>query len=467
LLSVLPTGNWGVAQDSPLIHYVVFLAAHGFAPYRDIVEMNMPGAYMTDWAVMHLLGPGDIAWRSYDLLLMLIASLAAWSILRPWGRFPAYFAALLTPIYHIGNGRTNVGQRDYCMAVLLLVGYAFLFYGLRNRRAWPMAILAMSFGWAAAIKPTVVPFAAVPLLLAIIALRRRRMSMVPYIAWALAGAVVPVLIVAAFLHHYHAGPPFLELLRGLAPYHRGNGNLALYRLLLRWIPWVFYPLGVAFLVVAIPWPRNRRFEFAALLAALLFGIASYIYQGKGWNYHDSTAMLFLIVLTAALSASRGQKTAAIALTCAALLPMARTTYLQVRHGHTIFTMFRDSLTADVVALGGPALSGHLQCLDWNEGCIEVLYRQRIVQSTGFIYDFYLFPSHPAPVTVALQQRFLTTVESTPPKYIILTSSDWPDEQGFAKLDRWPAFKQWLDAHYVLQIAKHPEGRTAYRIYALR
>ena len=35
--------GWGIGQDSRLMHYVVFLMRHGFAPYRDIVDMNMPG----------------------------------------------------------------------------------------------------------------------------------------------------------------------------------------------------------------------------------------------------------------------------------------------------------------------------------------------------------------------------------------------------------------------------------------
>ena len=40
---------------------------HGLAPYRDIVDINMPGAYAVDWLAVHLLVanscPQDLRFR--------------------------------------------------------------------------------------------------------------------------------------------------------------------------------------------------------------------------------------------------------------------------------------------------------------------------------------------------------------------------------------------------------------------
>jgi hypothetical protein len=471
LFSVSLTRNWGITQDTPLIHYVVFLMAHGFAPYRDIVEMNMPGSYMTEWAVMHILGPGDLAWRCFDLILMAVAAIAAWRILRPAGKFPAFVAAATITLYHLGGGRSDVGQRDYTMAVLLLLGCAFLLDALRRTRPWLFAPFAACVGWAAAIKPTVVPFAFLVLVVAVLSLRMRRLRLAPYLLWAFLGALVPTLLVAGFLSHYHAWPAFLDLLRNLAPYHRGNGNLPLRQLILRWLPWTYYPLALALLVLAFLMRSVRVLDNALLAAFFLFGVACYIYQGKGWNYHASTAMLFLIVLAAALSAASSRSVIAAALLAFAVFLPAAYTPIQIwRHGRVPDFAYQASLGNNLNALespssSGPALSGKIQCLDWNAGCIDVLYRQHIVQSTGFIYDFYLFPAHPAPVTAALQARFLAAMQSNPPRVIVLTNHDWPAMQGFAKLDRWPAFELWLNQHYTLATEQWPTAR-AYRIYLL-
>ncbi len=498
-VSLVLSRHWGIAQDTPLIHYVVFLMDHGFAPYRDIIEMNMPGSYMTEWAVIHSLGGGDIAWRIFDLFLMLAAAVAAFKILQPGGvrphdRWVAFVGAATITLYHLAGGRSDVGQRDYTMAVFLLAGCAFLLGALNLRRAWLMAPFAACMGWAAAIKPTVVPFAFLVLLIAVVVLRKRSLPLATYLLWTLLGALLPTLLVAAFLSHYHAWPAFIDLLRNLAPYHRGNGNLPLHRLILRWLPWTYDLLAVSVVVLALLVKPVRELENLLLLAFFVFGVACYVYQGKGWNYHASTAMLFLILLAAALAASSTRPTiAAVLLSCSLIIPAVYTPVQIWRHGRVGDFVFQNALAADLqsdlqsdlqAGPDGRSLSHHIQCLDWNAGCLDVLYRKQLVQSTGFIYDFYLFPAHPAPVTAALQQRFLAAMQADPPRVIVLTDHDWPTMQGFAKLDRWPAFSQWLNKHYAADrerrlIIDHPAKNwllgdspalpttRAYRIYLLR
>jgi hypothetical protein len=477
VVSIALSYRWGINQDTPLIHYVVFLMAHGFAPYRDIVEMNMPGSYMTEWAVIHLLGPGDAAWRIYDVLLMAIAALAGWSILRPTGRWAAFFGAALLTLYHLDQGPSNVGQRDYALAILLLAAYAFLFHILRpsSRAGAPSALatllsaasFAACLGWAAAIKPTVIPFAFLLLIIAVVLLRRERRPIAPFLFGSLLGALVPTAAVAAFLLHYHAVPAFLDILRNLAAYHRGNGNIAFTTLLLRWLPRTFIPAAILAVALLILQRRALRWPQLLLLLGFVFGVATYIYQGKGWTYHAAPAMMFLLLLATLLAFSSARPAIPVLLlVLGACIPAAYTPIQIWRHSRIPNRILQDSLAASLNSLGEPGLSGHIQCLDWNAGCIDILYRDQLVQSTGFIYDFYLFPAHPAPVTDELQQRFLSIVEKNPPRVIVLTSHDWPAMQDFAKLERWPAFEQWLNSHYALSVERRPTDR-AYRIYVLR
>ena len=59
MMSLGTAKHWSLVHDAALMHYVTFLMDHGKAPYRDIIDMNMPGTYMIEWLVMHAIG-GDV-----------------------------------------------------------------------------------------------------------------------------------------------------------------------------------------------------------------------------------------------------------------------------------------------------------------------------------------------------------------------------------------------------------------------
>jgi hypothetical protein len=74
-----------------------------------------------------------------------------------------------------------------------------------------------------------------------------------------------------------------------------------------------------------------------------------------------------------------------------------------------------------------------------------------VQSTGLIYDFFLFqPPTARPVRDA-QNYFWNAVHADPPEVIILGRSAFPmGPKDYDKLYRWPAFAAWLHENYVLE-----------------
>src|SRR5260370_30792034 len=86
LLFALWSWHWPLVGDAVLMHYTAFLADHGMVPYRDLLEMNAPGAWVPDWLVMHTLGRGALAWRGYGLLLGLVGIAAPARILVPGAR---------------------------------------------------------------------------------------------------------------------------------------------------------------------------------------------------------------------------------------------------------------------------------------------------------------------------------------------------------------------------------------------
>jgi hypothetical protein len=485
LLSIAGSRRWGLTHDLYLMHYAVFLMQHGFAPYRDIIEMNMPVSYMVEWLAMTAFGPGDLGMRLFDLCMLAIASGSAAYLALSRGRFAAALAALLVAIVHLAGGTPVMGQRDFFLAVFLLLGTACLVFAIRRAQPWAMAAFAIFYGFAAGIKPFVFPLPFLLLIWICVLLPRRGVRSLPYVLCSFAGALLPTLLIAGFLHHFGVRRDFFSILRGLAVYHRNTGNLPLHSLVFSWLPWTFAPLAIFVPLLIFLLPAAARtsvqtqtsspwsWEDTLLVALTAFGIVSYIYQGKGWHYQATTALMFLATLAARLIATTLRSAAPLRTITAAiaclvlLLPAGYTTVSIFRHPWTTLPL-DVALRHDLVDFGGAEqLNGRVQCLDWNYVCIGSLYQLRILPSTGFLYDFYLFPAHPSPVTDDLQRRFLSQVQSDPPRIFILTSHDWPDFQGFAKLDRWPLFRDWMNHNYVLFADRHPPDHFAYRIYIRR
>jgi hypothetical protein len=142
------------------------------------------------------------------------------------------------------------------------------------------------------------------------------------------------------------------------------------------------------------------------------------------------------------------------------------------------TDFISSLQQNLTSLGGPALSGHIQCIDSISGCDTVLYRMRLEQSTGLLADYVLFGPDTVPVIRETRQWFAADLLANPPQVIVVSSWLHFDGPGnYRKLDRWPALADFLSTRYTLQTEWTPyrtnkwwgreETPASYRIYVLR
>jgi hypothetical protein len=229
---------------------------------------------------------------------------------------------------------------------------------------------------------------------------------------------------------------------------------------------------------------------------ILSGLASYVVQGKGLPYHRYSLLAFLLLaigidLTRLLR-NRGwaRYVAAAGLLLAVLGIAPRSVAKTVSydwHNQEFSTM----LGHDLEDLGGQRLSGKVQCLDSVRECLDTLYKLRLVQSTGVLYDLLLFPpdadpnatpdpssQRPAQLSLAIQQtrqRFAQALRAQPPEVIVVVSGlFFENSPSFSKLDAWPQFREFLDAHYDLYVERAPpdpvrwwaraEPTPRYRIY---
>lgn len=489
------TLHWPLVGDAALMHYGAFLLSHGFAPYRQIVDMNMPGCFLLDWAVIHVFGPGALAWRLFDFFLIALAAAAMLAIAWPYDAFAGVFAACFLFVLHVHDGVDQAGERDLVLAVLLLIACAGIFRALRRsgpKAAWlGSLVFGLASGAAVLIKPTALPWTAGMVLLAGIALRRRRQAVQPHLLAAALGWAVPLAGALVFLLREHALGAFLATLTGLLPYHASIDRKPLGFLLAHLLPSALYPVVVLWMLLALRARRWRSFEGAALLFSAAVGVASFCVQAKAFPYHRYPLEAFLLLLIGmdAMAGLRAPATspailrawpraAAAAILLFTIFVLAPSWMVRARRYDWRHDDFTQTLTAHLTALGGPALSGRVQCLDMTAGCLGALYRLRLAPSTGYLYDCYFFHQPQNGYSLRAREQFLDELRRRPPAVIVESNQNCLGEPlAWIPADAWPEFGDWLAANYTLALQEQPAGLVrwwpvpeeppGYRLYVLR
>ncbi len=504
---IIGTIHWPMVGDASLMHYIVFLMERGMLPYRDIVDMNMPGSYLVEWVQMHVFGPGAMGLRLFDLALMGTATLAMLFIAWPQDWLAGIYASVLLLLIHGRDGVDQMAERDLTMTVLILVGYAVLFYAMREQSRlrqpenlhlriendgnsttkflWLVAVSGACIGVATTLKPTAAPLEIVLLACAAAQSQKYRQPLLPLIWSGLAGFAVPLAGVFYFLIREHAVQAFWHILIGLVPYHASIGHLPAQYFFLKSIRPAFLPIFLLCIgVIATRKNQQSRLqntEGFALWLGVVFGIVSLIVQGKDYPYHLLPSEAFLLLLaglnfTAALHHPGLQRVAGVLGLCFGSLILAPVATIGALHYGANNQEFFSLLQRDLQELPVPQLSGHVQCLDTTAGCINTLYQMQIVQSTGFLYDCYLFAPNPSPIQTALRRQFWDAIQNKPPSIFVVTNQLCVNNASdFNKLHLWPQFEQYLNANYVLAVQRTPSAAVrwwsnprqpySYRIYS--
>ena len=489
---VVRTIHWPLMGDASLMHYVTFLMDHGRAPYKDIGDMNLPMSYAPPWVVCHLFGAGDLPWRLYDLLLLAIAGVAMYWIARPHGLFPAVWAGCLFALIHGRDGLLQVGQRDLTAAVLLICGVACLFGAMRGARSW----LAMGFGLCAGAATMIKPTFAIFLMIALadyLAQRKTDVGAARRLEFAALGWAAPVLGCVAWLAAKGSLRAFWYAVSMVGPYHARIGHAPTRFLFSNSVSPIAWLLFAWVILRVMMWLRSRRVdgEYGAaslerrlLLLAAGFGYLSYLLQQRAYQYHRYPFQVFLLMVMALDFTEGLRRTGRLRWIGAAALVWGAVVFAPisaVKAGRYDWRQkpFRSAMEADLSRIAGEggarSLDGRVQCLDSITGCIATLDAMQVEQSTGLMYDEFLL--NPGGVRVVDEARagFLKEVEGKPPLMFLLSSPLFPaGPDGYKKLDQWPAFRDWLNAHYVLEVertftvavreAGRPTVPVGYRVY---
>jgi hypothetical protein len=461
--------------DAALMHYIVFLMDHGMAPYRDIIDPNMPTTLLIQGAVVHSFGGGSLAWRLFDFGLVGACGVAMIAICRPYGWFAGVFAGSLLALIHGRDGFIQLGQRDLIMTVFLMMGYASLFEGMRadangRIKPWMMALFGICCGVAGTIKPPLLLLTPVILILAAVVLKRRGRPFVSSVVWGLGGGLVPLVAVYAYLLHRHVVRAFLETLFNLIPYFALLFRRSLTHLVVHSISSVMLPVVVIWLAVVLMQKRWMTWERGALLVGAGFGLVSFYVQGKGYPYHRYPSEAFLLLLagidfvTVLRMKPWDQQRTLHRLALAGVVVGV----VIVGGGSTMHALGQDwrnqefdtLLRADLNERGGDRLEGQVQCLDMADGCITALYNMKLTQATGFLYDCYMLSSQTGVERERYREAFWQEMMRVRPRIFVVSSKNcelWPAKESYdyAKLGRWPKFDDYLKENYRLEVDRIP------------
>ncbi len=480
LAAVAGTAHWPVVGDAPLLHYVVFLIDHGKVPYKDIIEMDMPGTYALQWAAIHWLGPGAVGWRVFDFGLVAAAMAAMIAMTWPVDWLAGFFGGALFALIHFRDGPTHTGQRDLIMAVMALIACAWLMYGVRKQRAWAAGLFGLFAGVAATIKPSGLLFGAVLIVLLWLRLRQLNVAKAPYLIASVAGFALPVLACGLYLVHYGALGAFLDVMQGIGAYHASLGRPSLPVLIVGSFPTVLLTASIPALALLVMEKRWKSWEAQVALACILVGAMSYIIQGKGFPYHRYPEEAFLALLCGSLLVgnmrAKGYRgLIAVAGLLAGALYLAPSSAVIARSYDWRDQEFQQMLTADLTELGGAKLDGKVQCFEMAAECQNTLYTMKLVEATGYMYDCYLFQTQQTAVSLKYRENFWAALHATPPQVLVVTDQEcFKLARNFGLAARWPEFQHYLESEYTLTAQRtpphtigwwrHPAEPFSYQLY---
>jgi hypothetical protein len=501
---IVMTRHWPMVGDAALIRYSVFLIQHGWAPYRDFVDINMPGAYWATNLGMHLAPSADVSWRIFDLGLVALAGVGYLFIARPYARFAALFATAMLLLVHGQDGVQQAGQRDLVIAVLLVLAVACLLEAVRQARWVYLVPFGIAVGCSATIKPTAGPLGVVLLVMAAaygagwgrndsdatktrattpIEMAGAQGRLTRFLKWTaigIAAMAAPVSGMLLWLERKHALAAWLTKERMLLPSYamqeRRPFGFTLSHSISPLLPLVLLWL----LCIVLRGPSWPRFERLLIATGAAVNLAALLAQGKALPYQRYPMLAFLLPLIALDLTTAWRRRGAVryvawAGICCGCMVLAPLTLVKVHRFDGRPQEFDAMLAADLGTLHAGELSGRVQCLDTIQDCLPTLYTLRLLPATGTLGDVELFGSPKEAAVAASRRQFLREVETKPPLVFIVVSGFFLDgASGYRKLDAWPEFAQWLNAHYTLQVERtpphlvrwwsRPQPPAGYRIY---
>ncbi len=470
---------WRPMHDSPIMLYIGFLMDHGRLPYRDIFDMNMPGADLIYLWIYKLTNGNHIALRVVDLAFLASITGCGWAVMRRFGRDAAWAAAVVFPVIYLSLGPTASLQRE--TAVLLFLTPILLVLNKASEREipiWQWVLMGLLAGAAVSVKPQAALVAVGMFAWAVWAQRKADVSnsrVASGLCLCVFCSALPLAASLAWISYIGAWDAFLDISRNYWPLYNGLSGQgepiqgyerAIWDL--KGASWFGYEpivVGVglvgaylAFKLRVSPQSRLTRL----MVVGMVCGVAYLVAGGKFWTYHWMPLFYFASALAVlAFAEQAGARVAgrwAIVLVCAALIAQGAIPAVTGRNRQTIAekTGRVQEMTAFLQSNLRPGDT--VQPLDWTGGAVAAILESKAMCGTRFIYDFYFYHDVSHPYIQALRGEFLRDLEQSKPRFVLeVVSLDKPWTHGPDTTRRFPELEAYIRDHYVAVVRNPLKG----------
>ena len=449
----------------------------GMSLYREVVDFNMPGSYWSDFIGTTVFGSSDLGWRFYDYALLILLASGAISITATYDWFGGLFAAALFALIHASEGPLAAGERDEVMTVLVILGYALVFRGVRLRSPDLFVGSGICIALAATIKPTAAVFEVFLICAALLQLRKEGVFTFPFLRAAVTGTLLVVVVTVIFFEWRSSFNAFFNQALPLGVFYSTSIRPSVTFMLHHSTPRGLVPLLP---LAALLFFLNRSWQdwrFRAIIGGMILGLVSYFAQAKGFEYHRYPFVAFALLWCGMefTTALKMRKSVAIAGGIGLLIGsvLVAPFYLYRTYKFQQPDLISMGIVGDLKHYPLDRINGRVQCLDGVSGCYSALYRLNLRQSTGFMGDQLLFSPNTNSAVDKYREEFMNEVQSNPPLIFVETNYRFGDRQTFDKIDAWPNFATYLRNNYAL-VREGPDTlRTqgpeplGYRIYLKR
>ena len=473
--AVVAAAGWRLNGDAAVMLYAAALQSDwGRVVYRDVFDMNAPGAHLAFRAIYGLTGGADTAIRGLDIACLLTLMGLTSVIVRRWGHRAMWSSAVLVGLVYLGAGDALSLQREFllliptALALAILSGRSEPVLGATERVA-----RAVGAGLCIGIASTIKPQAAVFVVVAVVALagrragRQRAADAAVALVAALCGVVLAWVPVLAWLRSQGALDPFLDIARHYWPLYDAVTRRP-YRSIQGWPRLMYllegYASGIAgprllWLSAAVggAWVWRATVSDARrppVLPLVIFLVVTLMFPGitgKFWDYHwlpfGYAAVLLASVAWATplphLAGTGGIAAVAMVLAVAGLPTRAWVADAR-RAGELQKT---DALTDSLQLAMQPGDT--VQPLDWTGVALHAMLRARAPLATRFMEDVHLYHHAGHPYMERLRATLLEEWQQAPPRLVIeVEARGWAD--GPSGRAPFPALEHLLESAYAVR-----------------
>lgn len=479
--------QWRITHDeAPLLYEAFLMQIEGRVPYRDIFDFQMPGSFAAYYALARLSGfTGYFRLRILDLGILTALLTITFLFMRGFGKPAAFAAALLFGLKYLQGGAYMSLQREYLFLIFIVLAVWMQIYMRDSLTFKHRLLIGFLFGLSAVIKPHAA-IGLIPILLIDMMDMIQRLkltlpnSAARSILPALAGFVIPVLVVIAWLALNGALIPFIDIARNYWPlYAQINGQMEITAQGTR-IPFLLtqslklgghaiWLLPAVLGIYLVPQENKRH---AYLLASLALCYAVYpALSGQFFDYHY-IPFIYFIVLLASLSISTTMQS--VRLSTFDLPPSRRAFILHlsafilllvilinVRPSPTFLRQINNrpiAKTTDraeeiALYLGENLKDGDtVQPLDWTGGALLAMLETRAHIATPYIFDFYFYHHVSTPYIQSLRADFMSDLQETHPRFVVeVTAIDKPWLSGQDTTREFPELRAFLNENYSVTV----------------